>query len=149
MNDRSHALETHAGIDVPLRQGRKRSVRVGVELNENQIPDLDAARIARVDKRSAGVAVWRQIDMQLRARTARTGIAHHPEIVCLVSVNDVNLWIKVGLAKQSLPVVMSFLIELARLAGSRFVNGGVDSLRGKFPALHHQFPSPFDRFLLK
>ena len=27
LNDRGHALETHAGIDVPLRKRRKRSVR--------------------------------------------------------------------------------------------------------------------------
>ena len=46
-------------------------------------------------------------------------------------------------------MVVRFLIELARLARTGFVNGGVESLRRKFPALDHEFPRPFDRFLLE
>ena len=57
LNDRGRALETQAGIDVTLRKRRKRSVRVGVELDENQIPNLDAARIVFVHERATGVAV--------------------------------------------------------------------------------------------
>ena len=52
LDDRCHALETHPGIDVTLRQRRKRSVRIRVELDENQIPNLDAPRIVFVHQRS-------------------------------------------------------------------------------------------------
>ena len=46
-------------------------------------------------------------------------------------------------------MIVRFLIELARSPGRRFVNRGVKPLRGKFPTLDHQFPRPFDRFLLE
>ena len=44
---------------------------------------------------------------------------------------------------------MSFLVELAWFVRPRFVNGCVKPLRGKFPAIDHKFPGPFDRFLLE
>ena len=93
------ALEAHAGIDVTLRQRREGAVRIGVELDENQIPNLDAARIVLVHQRAVGVAIRRKIDVQFRARSARAGVAHHPEIVLLVAVNDVDLRIEIGFAK--------------------------------------------------
>ena len=82
-----------------LRKRPKASVGVSVELNENQIPNLDAARVVFVHERAARVAVRRKIDMQFRTRSARTGIAHHPEIIFLVSVYDVNRRIEIGLSK--------------------------------------------------
>ena len=99
LDDRGDALETHSGIDVTLRQWRERAVRVRVELDENQIPNLDAARIVFVHERAARVAVRSQIDMQLRARAARAGVAHHPEVVGLVAVDDVDRRIEIGFAK--------------------------------------------------
>ena len=44
-------------------------------------------------------------------------------------------------------MIVRFLIKLARIAGSGFVNGGVKSLRRKFPAIDDEFPGPLDRFL--
>ena len=41
---RGDALEAHAGIDVLGGQRREGAVRVGVELDEDEVPDLDAAR---------------------------------------------------------------------------------------------------------
>ena len=72
---------------------------IRVELDENQIPDFDAARVAFVHQRAARVAVRREIDMYLRARSARAGVAHHPEIVFLVAVDDVNCGVEIGFAK--------------------------------------------------
>ena len=65
------------------RCGKRRecAVRIRIELDEDQIPNLDAARIALVDQRAARVAVRREIDVQFGARAARAGVAHHPEIV--------------------------------------------------------------------
>ena len=59
---------------------------VRVELDENQIPNLDATRVAFIDKRAARVAVGGKIDVHFRARPAWAGIAHHPEIVGLAAV---------------------------------------------------------------
>src|SRR4030095_9890676 len=149
LNDCGRALESHSSIDVTLRQRRERSVRVRIELDEHQIPNLNAARIVLVPERTAGVAVRRKIYMQLGARAARTGVAHHPEIVGLAKTADVNFWIEIGVAKQSRPMIVRFLIEFAWIAWARFVNGRVEPLRGKFPAIHHQLPRPFDRFLFE
>src|SRR4026207_2515186 len=107
-----------------LRKWPKASVGICVELDENQIPNLDAARVVFIHARAAGVAVRRKIDMQFRTRSAGTGIAHHPEIIFLVSVYDVDGRIEIGLTKQSFPVVVRFLVELARFTGPWFVNGG-------------------------
>src|SRR5258705_2607172 len=41
------------------------------------------------------------------------------------------------------------MVELRRPAVYGLVNGGVKTLRRKFPALDHEFPRPFDRFLLE
>ena len=87
--------------------------------------------------------------MQFRAGTAGTGIAHHPEVVSFAETENVNLGIQIRVLKQACPVIVRFLIELGRFASSRFVNGCVESLRGKFPAVDHKFPRPFDCFLLE
>jgi hypothetical protein len=107
LNDRGHALETHAGIDVTLREWdildaagvSDPGYRLRVELDKNQIPDLDAARVLFVHECAACVAVWRKIDMQLRARAARPSVAHHPEIVGFTASYDVNRGIEIGFPK--------------------------------------------------
>src|SRR5205085_4709686 len=142
-------FETHPGIDVTLRQRRESPVGIRVELDENQIPDLNAARIILVHERAARVAVWCKIDMQLRARPARTSVAHHPEIVGLAEAKNVNFRIEISVLKQARPMLVCLLVELAWLARPGFVNGRVKPLRRKFPPLNHQFPCPFDRFLLE
>ena len=99
LNDCDGALETHSGIDVSLRQRRECTVRVRIELDEHQVPNLDATRIIFVHERATGVAVRRQIDMHFRARPARAGVAHHPEIVGFSAAENVNFWIEIGFAK--------------------------------------------------
>src|SRR5256886_17616243 len=46
LNNRSDSLKTHTRIDVTLRQRRESSVWIGVELDENEIPNLDATGIS-------------------------------------------------------------------------------------------------------
>ena len=115
---------------------------IRVELDENEIPNLDATRIAGVHERPARVARRREVDVQFGTRTARAGIAHHPEIVLLVAVDDVNRRIEPGVAKESCPMIVRFLIELARLVRPGFVNGRVEPFGRKFPALDQQVPTP-------
>ena len=54
--------------------------------------------VARVDQRAAGVARGREVDVQFGARAARAGVAHHPEVVLLVAVDDVDGGIESGRA---------------------------------------------------
>src|ERR1043166_7695382 len=46
-------------------------------------------------------------------------------------------------------MIERLLIELAWIADAGFVNGRVKPLRGKFPAIDHELPRPFDRFLFE
>ena len=48
LNDAGDALETHAGVHVLGGQRREGAVGVGVELDEDEVPDLDAAGVAFV-----------------------------------------------------------------------------------------------------
>src|SRR5206468_1129607 len=149
LNDCGHALKSHSRVDVPLWQSRESSIRVRIELNENQVPNLEAPRIILVHESSARVAIRRKIDMQLGTRSAWTGVAHHPKIIGFAKADDVNLRIEIRFLKQSSPVVMRFLIEFARFARPGFVNGRVKALRWKLPTFDHKFPRPFDRFLFE
>ncbi len=80
LNDCYGALETHSGIDVARCQRdifgmagvTAAGYRLRVELDENQIPNFDAARIIFVHERATGVAVRRQIRRALPS-TDHTG----------------------------------------------------------------------------
>ena len=59
--------------------------------------------VAFVDQRALRVAVRREIDVKLRTRTARAGVAHHPEIVLLVAIDDMDLRDRDRRAKKFAP----------------------------------------------
>ena len=82
LQDRRDALQPHAGVD---RRARQLDAIVGaelLELHEDEIPDLDeaVAILVRAARRTAGDALA-MVEEDLRARAARAGLAHRPEIV--------------------------------------------------------------------
>src|SRR5207248_6829885 len=99
LDNRSSALESHPGIDMTLWQRRKRAVGIRVELDENQIPNLDAARVFFIDQRAARISIRCKIDMDFRAGPARTGVTHHPKIIFLPAANDMNGGIEIVFVK--------------------------------------------------
>ena len=102
LHDGGDALEPGAGIDRRLGQRHHRSILLTVELHEHEVPDLQettgfgafdegverVVRDVRVrpltvrvfGKRPVGGHV-REIDIDLSARTTRTGVGHLPEVV--------------------------------------------------------------------
>ena len=91
---RAHeTLEAHTGIDDVHWQRFERAVGLAVELHEDDVPDLDNLRVVLVHElasRHFGLLLRRtRVEVYLRARTARTRIAHLPEVVVLVSVYNV------------------------------------------------------------
>jgi len=82
LQHRGDALEAHAGVDRRPRQMRALAVGLRLVLHEDEIPDLDVAVAVGVGRagRTAGnlVAV---VEEDFRARAARAGVAHRPEIV--------------------------------------------------------------------
>ena len=151
LNDGGDALEAHAGIDMLGGQRRETCRRVRVELDEDQVPDLDALGTAFVHERAFGVALRREVDVDFGARTARAGFAHHPEIVFFVAVDDVDFGVEAGGAEFLRPKIPRFLVEFARIAFGfvRAVNRGVEAVRREFPDLGDQFPGPVDGFLFE
>ena len=151
LHDARHALEPHARIDVPGGQGGKTPVRIGVELNEDEVPNFDATGVAFVDERTFGVASGSQIDMDFRAGAAGAGFAHHPKVVFLATVNDVDLGIETGGGEFRGPEVIGIEVKVARIV-SGFVgaiDSGVEAVAGEFPDLGDQFPGPINGLFLE
>jgi len=182
LDDRGHALEAHAGIDVLLSERDKLDGERGhpgrvsrhpagvvlsasrmlagagwkpalpglcVELDEDEVPDLDALGGAFVDEGAARVAGGREIDVEFRARAARAGLAHHPEVVGLVAVDDVNVRVESGGAEFLGPEIPRRLVALGGVALAGLVNGRVEPLRREAPAPDDQLPRPVDGFLFE
>ena len=80
LDDRDEPLEAHAGVDVLRRQRLERAVRLAIELDEDEVPDLEDVGVARVDERRR-VASADAVEVDLRAGAARAGLAHLPEVV--------------------------------------------------------------------
>jgi hypothetical protein len=147
------ALEAHAGVDVPGGERGERAVGVGVELDEDVVPDLDAARVAGVDEGAAGgfVVGREQIEMDFGARAAGAGVAHHPEIILLVAVDDVDGGIEAGALEDFRPDVAGLLVEVGGIV-FRFVgriDGGEEAPGGDAPDFREKFPTPFERLALE
>ena len=86
--------------------------------------------------------------MYFRTRPARASVAHHPEIIFLIAVNDVDIGFKSGGLKFLRPNVPRFLIQFARVAFARIrlIDGCVKAMSREFPNLGHKFPRPLDGF---
>src|SRR4051812_29224696 len=82
LQDGRHALQPHAGINRGARQIDALLLCHLLELHEDEVPEFEEA--VAVFLRGAGRAapdVLAAIDEYLRARSARAGVAHRPEIV--------------------------------------------------------------------
>ena len=87
--------------------------------------------------------------MKFGAGSTRTGLAHHPEVVLHVSVNDLQIGIATDGAEKPSPEIPSFLVEKAGIAFFGRIDRSVETLRRKSPADDDQFPCPLDGFFLK
>src|SRR5262249_31273316 len=113
LNDPGYALESHARINMSSRKRNKaltpifaslsaglhfslfpRSIRFGIELDKHEVPDFNALGRALVHEPTPRITLWREIDVDFAARTTRPGVAHHPEIVLLATVDDVDFGIQ-------------------------------------------------------
>ena len=151
LHDAGDAFEAHARVDVAGRERAEGAVGVGVELDEDQVPDLHAAGVAAVDERALGVAFRGQVDVEFGARTAGAGLAHHPEVVLLVAVDDVDGRVEAGGAELLGPDVPGFLVELGGVALGlvRLVDGGVEAVLRELPDLGDELPGVVDGLALE
>jgi len=80
LHDRRDAVQAGAGVHVAGRQLLQAAVGLGVEFDEDQVPQLHDLGGARVDQ-GAARGVRGQVDVDLRAGAAGAHVAHHPEVV--------------------------------------------------------------------
>ena len=149
LNDGGHALEAHAGIHMFGGQWREGAVFVGVVLNENEVPNFYALAAVGVYKAAFGIALGSEVNVQFAARAARAGVAHHPEVILLVTVDNMHGGIKAGGGEDLRPIIVCLLIEFTGIAIARFVHRGVQTLFRETPRAGDQFPGPFDGFLFE
>ena len=132
------ALEPHAGVDRRARQVDPFAVAQGLELHEDEIPDLDEA-VAVCVRRAGRTArnVVPVIVENLRARPAGAGVAHRPEIVAGRDADDPRLRQAGDLAPQ----VERLVIVV--------IDGDGELLRRQAEIARQQVPGEFDRVVLE
>ena len=147
LESHAEAFETHAGV---YHFGGKRfqmAVGFSVVLHENKIPYLDHQRIVLVDERGAvrfgAFLIWSQVYVDLAARTAWAGLAHLPEIVMTVAVDDMRRW------KMPLPDAGGLVVPLESLRGIAFEDCGVKAVWIQLQHIHQIFPCPVYGLLLE
>src|SRR5690606_1801165 len=130
-----HALKPHAGVDRGFRQRRFRSVRMPLELHEDEIPYLNepVAILVGRPRRTAG-NFGSMVVKDLRARTAGARIAHGPEIVARRNTDDSRL----GQARDLSPKLERFVV--------RVVDGDRQTVRRQAELASDERPRRVDRF---
>ena len=142
-------LEAHAGIDDVHRQGLQRTVGLAVELHEHDIPDLDDLRVVLIHQLTTALAAGgtlfgcARVDVDLRAGTAGPRVAHLPEVVVLVAVDDVVDRHVLG------PVLGSLVVARDVLLGGALKDGNIEILRIQLQHVHQVLPRHIDSALLE
>ena len=141
------ALEAHAGVYHVHRQFFQRTVGLAVELHEHEVPDFYHLGVVLVHQLIAGhfglLLVAARVEMYLRARSAGARIAHLPEVVVFVAVDDMVGGHVLG------PVAGSFVVArqplfLASLKHRHVEVGGV-----QVEHIHQILPCHVDGTLLE
>ena len=93
LNGAHQSLKAHARVDDIHGELLQRAVGLAVELHEHQVPDFDDLWVVLVDEFSSGHLRFllgrAAVQMDFGARATRSGVAHLPEVVVLVAVDDV------------------------------------------------------------
>ena len=147
LNSHTQTFEAHTGIDMTSGQRFQRSVGLAVELHEHEVPDFNYLRMTFVHQAKtvyqSAFAVGTKVDMNFRARTARTRIAHFPEVVVLVTINNTFF------GKIFCPNSSSFVVTTQAFGGTSFEHGGIQTIFVELQYFGEIFPSPVDGFLLE
>ena len=116
-------------------------------MHKDEVPDFDDLRVALVDERKAvdgsafGIAA--QVDVYLRARAAGSRVAHLPEIVVTVTVDDMRD------GEMFFPIRRRFVVAFEPFGGIAFKDGGIEAAGIDFQHVDEIFPGPVDGLLLE
>ena len=138
LEHRGDALEAHSGVDALLRQLGDDLARGLLVLHEDEVPDLDeaVAVLVRAAGRAAGDVIAMVVE-DFRAGSARTVVAHRPEIVLGRDADDAA----VGKPADPLPQVEGLVV--------RVIDGCGQPVGADPPLLRQQVPGELDRAVLE
>jgi hypothetical protein len=138
LKDGGDALEAHAGVDRGLGERDALIRRHLLELHEDEVPDLDEAVAVGVGAagRPARDAVAVVVE-DFRARAARPGLAHRPEIVGRRDADDAAVGETRDLAPEAVGVVVVV------------IDGDDEAILGDAVVLGDQRPRQLDRAVLE
>ena len=141
------AFEAHARVD--MFGGKLHQLTVGqpVILHEYQVPDFNHLGVVLVDEVAASDLlagfVIAQVDMDLGAWTTGTRLAHLPEVVLLVAVNDAVL------ADMLFPKAVGFHVGRLTVFLVATKDGDIEPVFVDFHHLGEVFPCVCDGFFLE
>ena len=92
MPEAQNALQTRSGVDRRLRQRGSGAVLGLIKLHEDEVPKFQEAGLGvGIERAAFGTVLGAAIDVDLAARTTRTGRTHLPEIVLVAQALDAIL----------------------------------------------------------
>ena len=122
-------------------------VRLALELHEDDVPYFDNLRIVLINKLTTrrfrlffGTA---RVYVYLRARATRACFAHFPEVVVLVSVDNVVCW------QVFEPVLCSFVVAGNTFRGAAFEYGNIQIGRVQLQNINQILPRIVDGVFLE
>ena len=143
----TQALQSHTRINHLVGQGLKAAVNLAVVLHEHEVPDLDDQGMILIDQRSTGQGglffLAAQVDVNLAARATGTRIAHFPEVVVGIAIEDVIL------RQMGLPELGSLVITAHSDGVVALKDCSIQVLGIQFIHIDQQIPSPVDRLVLE
>ena len=131
-------LEAHTSIDYVHTKWLEVTVSLTLELHEYDVPYLDNLWIVLIDEftsRNLCLLFWcTRVEVNFGARTTRTCIAHLPEVIVLVTIDDV-------VSRNVLePVAISLLVACKTFAIVTFEDSNVEVSRIKLENINEILP---------
>ena len=143
----NQTLKAHTGIDHFLCQRLQRTVRLAVILHEDDVPDLDDLRVIFVHQLTSRhfrtLLSRTAVHVDLTTRTARTRIAHFPEVIMLVAVQNM-VGRQMFCPDRSCLVIASKSLFRRTLKDRRIEVCGID-----LEHIHDIFPREVNRLFLE
>ncbi len=138
LEDGGDAFEPHAGVDRGARQVHPLAAGQRLVLHEDEVPDLDETVAVGVGRaRRAARNMVAMVVEDLRARAARAGVAHRPEIVAGGDADDAML----GQARDAPPEIERGVVVV--------IDGDGQPVLGEAVVAGEEIPGEFDRILLE
>ena len=141
------AFKAHTSVDNVHGEFLQTAVSLAVELHEHQVPYLDDLWVVFVHQLSSchfGLLFGcTRVEVNLRAGTARTRIAHFPEVVVLVAIDDV-------IGRHVLqPVAFSLVVTLQLLLFRTLEHGDIKVGGVELEHIYKVFPCHVDGALFE